>query len=137
VRCRANGADTVGARDEFHSIRRLHFLFTDLPVIGDAMMLFREVTFQIAPSALEPGTLGLFRQPYGRAPVEFASGIDTTARFRYRLGGGSYQDTVNAASVGSVDGVRLVMNARLQSPAGPGDEVSFGIATNLLLRNVP
>lgn len=137
-RCAGNGADTLGVADEFHSIRRLLFLYgLDVPDVGEVLMLFREVTFRIGPSALEPGTLALFRQPYGGAAVEFASGMDSTSAFRYRIGGGSYQDTVTAGSVGSVDGVRLVMNVRRRTGTGPDDEISFGIATNLLLRNVP
>ena len=139
ARCAGNGADTLGVADEFHSVRRLFFLYglLGIPDVGEVLMLFREVTFQIGPSALEPGTLALFRQPYGGAAVEFASGMDTTTTFRYRTGGGSYQDTVTAGAVGSVDGVRLIMNARTSSGTGPEGEVSFGIATNLLLRNVP
>ena len=139
ARCAGNGADTLNVSDQFHSIRRLFFLYGlfGIPDVGDLVMLFLEITFQIGPSSLEPGTLALFRQPYGSAAVEFASGMDTTTAFRYRTGGGSYQDTVTAGSVGNVDGVRLVMNARKSSGAGPDGEVSFGIATNLLLRNAP
>ena len=139
ARCAGNGADTLGIAHEFHSIRRLFFLYGlfGVPDVGEVLMLFREVTFRIAPSALEPGTLALFRQPYGGEAVELASGMDSTTAFRYRAGGTSYQDTVTAGSVGSVDGVRLIVNARRSTGAGPDAEVVFGVTTNLLLRNVP
>lgn len=138
ARCAGNGADTLNAYGSFHSIRRLIFLFgLDIPDVGELVMLFRETTFRIDDSDLEPGVLALFREPYGRDPVEFASGIDTTASFRYRLGGTTYQDTVDAGSVGAIDAVRLVLDARMRSQSLPGAEVTFGLSTNLPLVNAP
>lgn len=138
VRCAGNGADTLNAYDSFHSIRRLIFLYgSNIPDVGDLVMLFRETTFRIDDSDLEPGVLALFRQAYGRDPVEFASGIDTTASFRYRLGGTTYQDTVDAGSVGTIDAVRLVLDARMRSQSMPGADVTFGLSTNLPLVNAP
>jgi prepilin-type N-terminal cleavage/methylation domain-containing protein len=138
-RCAANGADTTGATSHFHSARRffLVFDFLSTPNVGELVMLFRETTFSIRQSALQPTGLAVFRQPYGGPSVEFASGIDTTAHFRYRLGGTSYQDTVNAGSVGDIDAVRVVLHARRQSESAPGEDVTFGWATNRVLRNVP
>ena len=138
ARCAGNGADTLNAYGSFHAIRRLIFLFgLDIPDVGELVMLFRETTFRIDDSDLEPGVLALFREAYGRAPVEFASGIDTTARFRYRLGGTTYQDTVDAGSVDDIDAVRLLLDARMRSQSVPGAEVTFGLSTNLPLVNAP
>lgn len=138
ARCASNGADTLDAYGSFHSVRRLIFLFgLDIPEVGELVMLFRETTFRIDDSDLEPGVLALFREAYGRDPVEFASGIDTTASFRYRLGGTTYQDTVDAGSVDEIDAVRLVLDARMRSQSMPDAEVTFGLSTNLPLVNAP
>lgn len=139
ARCANNGADTVDATAHFHAARGffLVFDFTSAPDVGDLVMLFRETKFSIRPSDLDPASLALYREPYGRPAVEFASGIDTTAHFQYRLGGTSYQDTVVAASLGAVDAVRIVLDARRRSESGAGQDVTFGWATNRLLRNAP
>lgn len=136
----SNGADTTNATNDFHSLQLLAILFgvSDTPDVGDLVMLFRETTFTIEPSDLEPSMLALFRQPYGEDPVEFASGMDTTARFRYRVGGGtSYQDTVEASGLDQIDAVRLQLDARRTSETAVDEDVTFGWGTNVFLRNAP
>ncbi|MEX2467083.1 MAG: prepilin-type N-terminal cleavage/methylation domain-containing protein [Gemmatimonadota bacterium] len=139
VRCEGNGADTTAAIADFHAVRRLYLLFgfTETPDVGELVMLFRETTFTIRPSDLDSMSLALFREPYGEAAVEFASGIDTTAYFQYRLGGTSYQDTVDAGSVDDIDAVRIVLYARRPSESLLDEDVTFGWATNRALRNAP
>ena len=139
ARCAANGANTTDAVGEFHSIRRLFLLFgfSQIPEVGELVMFYRETTFTIGPSALDPSGLALFRQVNGGTAVEFASGIDTTSEFRYRLGPGSYQDAVAVGSLHLIDGVQLTMAARRRSEAVPDRDVSFGLTTTLLLGNVP
>lgn len=139
LRCASNGADTLGARADFHSAVRIPVVFdpASMPEVGDLVMLFRETKFTIRLSDLDSSSLALFREPYGQPAVEFASGIDTTAHFQYRVGGTAYQDTVAAASVGAVDAVRIVLDARRRSESGAGQDVTFGWATNRLLGNAP
>lgn len=134
--CLANGADTVGARGGFHRLSGLPSLFAAPPDEGDAVMLFRETTFKIQPSVLDPGTLGIFRAAYGDAMVEFATGVDTTAQFRYRTVGGSYADTVFGAALASVDAVRLVADARKRAPTGGVADITFGWSVNVPIRAV-
>lgn len=134
--CFANGADTVGAYDEFHRIGGLDALFSPVPSEGDVVMLFRETTFKIQASQLEPTGLGLFRGASGGSLVEFATGIDTTARFQYRTGGSTYADTIVAASIGLVDAVRIVAGARKRATTGGREDITFGWAVNIPLRNV-
>jgi hypothetical protein len=100
-------------------------------------MLFRETTFKILPSVLDTMTLGLYRQVYGGSLVEFATGMDTTAQFQYRTGGSTYADTITAGSVGNIDAVRIVADARLPSRSGGRPDVTFGWSVNVALRNVP
>lgn len=132
--CATNGADTVGASGSFHRLANLNPMFGPPPAEGDVVMLFRETTFKIQPSVLDPTTLGIFRASYGAPLVEFATGVDTTAGFQYRTVGGGYVDTVSAASLPSVDAVRLVADARKPAPTGGVDDITFGWSVTVPLR---
>jgi hypothetical protein len=135
--CAATGADTAWAAAEFHRIRNLNALFGSVPVGGDVLMLYRETTFKIQDSALEPGTLGLFRGSYGQPLVEFATGMDTTSKFQYRTGGSTYADTITSANLPSIDAVRVVADARRRAESAAQNDVIYGWSVNLLLRNIP
>jgi hypothetical protein len=112
-------------------------LYPSVPDEGDVLLLFRETTFRIQDSELDPGRLALFRQIYGGSLVEFASGMDTTAQFQYRTGGTTYADTVIAASLDDIDAVRIVADARKPARSGGQQDVTFGWSVNVALRNVP
>lgn len=135
--CESNGADTVGATSHFRRLRRFNLLFGPTPGRGDVILLFRQTTFKIDASQLEVGRLALFRQVYGGSLVEFATGMDTTAQFQYRTGGSSYADTITSASLGAIDAVRIVADARKPARSGGQDDVTFGWSVNIALRNVP
>jgi type II secretory pathway pseudopilin PulG len=134
--CFANGADTTGASAEFHRLGGLDALFSPTPVEGDVLMLYRETTFKLQPSTLDPGALGLFRAAAGDSLVEFATGMDTTAQFQYRTGGASYADTIADGSLGDIDVVRIVADARKPPGTGGGQDITFGWAVNIAIRNV-
>jgi prepilin-type N-terminal cleavage/methylation domain-containing protein len=134
--CADNGADTTGAPGQFHRLRRLNLLFSPPPSEGDVLMLFRETTFKIQQSELDPTTFGLFRGRYGSTLVEFATGMDTTAQFQYRTGGSGYADTITAGSLGTIDAVRIVADARKAAPTGGVDDITFGWSVNVSIRNV-
>ena len=136
TRCYDNGADTTGAYSEFHRLDGLDVLFGTAPDEGDVVMLFRETTFKIQTSQLDPSTLGLFRSQYGGAFTEFATGIDASAQFQYRTGGTSYADTISGSTVDDIDAVRIVADARLRAPTGGQEDVTFGWSVNVALRNV-
>ena len=133
-RCFAGGADTVGAYAEFHRIRHLDD-FTPTPTVGDVLMLYRETTYKIQDSDLDPGRLGLFRRRYGGTFVEFATGMDSTAQFRYRTGGMTYADTVLAASLGLIDAIGIVADARKPARTALQEDVTFGWSVNVALRS--
>jgi hypothetical protein len=135
--CAGNGADTNGAIGEFHELRRLSLLFGSTPDVGEILMLYRETTFSIQASVLEPGTLGLFRASYGQSPVELATGMDATAQFQYRTGGTTYANSVATSDLDDIDAVRLVAEARKRSESGGQDDITFGWSVNIVLPNVP
>ncbi len=136
-RCATNGADTAWAAPEFHRVENFQTLFGSLPQPGDVLMLFRGTRFQILESTLEPGRLALFRRVGAGPLVELVTGLDTTAKFQYRTGGTTYADTVVAASLGSVDAVRIVADARRPAPTGGAGALTFGWSVNIALRNAP
>jgi len=135
--CAANGADTVGASGEFHEIAQVGVYFASPPNEGDVVMLFRETTFKIQTSVLDTMTLGLFRQLYGGSLVEFATGMDTTAQFQYRTGGTTYADTVIGSSVGNIDAVRIIADARVPARSGMQSDATFGWTVDIAVRNLP
>lgn len=135
--CANNGADTAGASSDFRRLRRLNLLFFAAPDEGDVLQLFRETTFKIQASQLEPGRLALFRGAYGGALIELASGMDTTAQFQYRTGGTTYADTITSASLDDIDAVRIVAQARKPARSGGQQDVTFGWSVNVALRNAP
>jgi hypothetical protein len=135
--CAGNGADTAGAAQSFHRLRRFNLLYGSTPDDGEVVMLYRETTFKIQTSVLEPTSLGLFRGSYGQSLVELSTGMDATAKFQYRTGGSTYADTVTAANLGNIDAVRIVADARKRSETGGQDDVQFGWSVNIALPNVP
>jgi hypothetical protein len=133
-RCADAGADTVGAYDDHHRLRGL-LATIGAPVVSDLLMLFRETTFQFLTSEMDSTTVGLFRKPYGHDAVEYATGMDTTSQFHYRVGA-SYGDTLPSSFLPFVDVVRIVVEARKRSETGGVDDVMFGWSVNIALRNL-
>lgn len=134
--CADNGADTVSVRQDFHRLLDLQTYHTSGVDEGDVFLLFRETKFRIDDSVLEPGQLALFRQPYGAAAVEFATGMDSTASFQYHTGGGTYADTVAAADLDDIDVIRIRADARKPAATGGRDDITFGWTVSVALRNV-
>lgn len=134
--CAGNGADTIGAYDDFHRLDQMTS-FSTFVGLGEVVMLYREVTYTIDTSVLDPTTQGLFRTVFGEPAIEFATGIDTTAQFQYRTAGTStYADTIPGSSVGLIDAVRLVAEGRRPPATGGNDDITFGWSVNLPLRKV-
>ncbi len=134
--CYANGADTVGARADFHSLRSLGDYHPTVPAVGDVILLFGETKYKFQTSVLDPSTVGLFRQVSGGALVEFATGMDSTAQFQYRTGASGYWDNVSGASLGDIDVVRIGSEVKEPAPLGIQGVIRYGWFVNVALRNV-
>jgi len=135
--CADAGADTVGASAEFRTLGQLDVLFGAAPPRGVGVMLYRETTFKIQESELDPGRLGLFRRIHGGAFVEFATGMDASAQFQYRTGGSSFADTITSASLPDIDAVRIVADARKPARTGGQNDIRFGWAVTVALKEGP
>jgi hypothetical protein len=134
-RCAANGADTVGARNEFVRLRRLANYHATQPPIGSVLMLFRTVSFEIHASDMDPTQIGLFRGIGGASLHEVVTGLDPTARFQYRAGGSSYVNTVSSSNAWQIDAVRIAAQARKRAETGGQVDVTYGWNVNVHLRN--
>ncbi len=134
--CYANGADTVGALDDFHSLGSLDSYHPTVPDVGEVIMLFRTTSFKFQTSVLDPTTVGLFRQVNGDTLVEFATGMDSTAQFQYRVGALGYLGSVAGSSLGDVDVVRIVSEVKEPAPPGIEGVIRYGWSVNVALRNV-
>lgn len=134
--CAANGADTVGARHEFKRLTRINtYTGGYWPAPGTLMMFYREVEYRVQTSAMDPSTLGLFRRVSGGTLVELATGLDASTQFQYRTGGSTYADRVTGATLGAIDAIRIVAQARTRPQSGGLEDVTAGWAVNVHLRN--
>ena len=126
--------DTVGARDSFMKFNNPINWFGVDPVIGDVYMLYDEIEFRIQESALDFRVKGLYRGIYGESLTEYATGIDSTAYFAYRIAG-VWSTQVSSGSLTSVDAIRVY--ARTLSPAvgGSGNDATFEMDIVIPLRN--
>lgn len=135
--CADNGADTTGASSEYIRLKKLNSVMGGMPSIGDILMLYREVELQFATSVLDTTQMALYRGNYGDVLVEFASGMDATAQFLYRKSGSStYNTSVPTGQLDQIDAVRIVAQARTAPETGGEEDVTFGWAVNVPLRNV-
>jgi len=135
VACALNGADTVGASGDFVSLHQLGAFEGYVPVVGQLLMLYREVEYSVATSTLDPPQQALYRTVAGGSPVEFVTGVDSGAAFQYRTGGSTYAGTVSGAVLDSVSAIRIDAEARRTPRAGGAEDLVFGWSVNVTLRN--
>ena len=134
--CYANGADTVGVRNDFLSLQNLDSHHPTVPDVGEVILLFSTTTFKFQTSVLDPTTVGLFRQIEGDSLVEFASGMDSTAQFQFRTTeNSSYEESVSGSSVEDIDVVRIVSDVKEPAPPGIEGVIRYGWSVNVALRN--
>lgn len=133
--CAGNGADTTGASSHFMQMRGLNGLFGGTPPVGSVLLLYRRVEYSFAASTMDPTTTALYRKIGTGTAVEFATGMDASAQFRYRTGGSTYDQQVSSGSVGAIDAIRIEAQARRRPRTGGTDDVTFGWGVNVILRN--
>jgi prepilin-type N-terminal cleavage/methylation domain-containing protein len=135
--CAANGADTLGASTDFHRLVGTSIYFPGGLNAGDVVMIFRETTFTIQTSQLDSTGLGLFRTEYGGSAVEFATGIDSTAGFHYRVEGTTtWSDAITGGSLADIEFIRIDVDSRRPAPTGGVDDITFGWTVDVPLRNI-
>lgn len=131
--CARSGADTTGAVGNFFRLDGLSS--SPSPKVGDLVMLFRELEFRLAPSALVPGSRALFRGPRGEPLTELATGFSSRAGFEYALAGrDDFRNRINGrGNLGRVDRVRLHLEAIAPASDPQRDSLTFDLTLTLPL----
>lgn len=133
--CTGQGNANSGFASDYLLLNDVVTLANPAPDTGSAVMLYAALEYRFAASALEPGTLGLFRGPLNGTLVEYASGFDPSAHFQYRVGNGTWQESA-AGKLAEVTAVRLVARAApVSRAAGRADPQRFGVTIDVPLRN--
>lgn len=133
--CAGEGADTVGARSDFHLFGDLASMSGMSVSIGDVIMFYRNLEITFGTSQIHPATRALYRGTAGGTLVEFATGLDDDARFNYRTGDSNYVASVTGADLGAIDGVRVHALTEAAVLSVRREDVEFDLVTDLLLRN--
>jgi Tfp pilus assembly protein PilV len=133
--CTSQGGTSSGFASDYLWLDDVAVTANPAPDTGSAMLIYSEIEYRFAPSVLEPGTLGLFRGPYGGTLVEYASGFASAAHFEYRVGTGTYQPSA-AGVLSEVTAIRFVAEAEPVFRAG-GETATqrFGVTVDVPLRN--
>ncbi len=133
--CALAGADTVGAREDFH---HLAGLAAPTPLqTGDVVMIYREMEYRIGPSALNPSSMALFRGLHGDTLAELATNLSPESAFEYRLTGEtSFRDRVTGTSnLRDVNVVRLRARGIAPATTATRDSLTLDLTTTIFLRN--
>ena len=133
--CTGQGNVNSGFATDYLLLNDVVTIANPAPDTGTALMLYGELEYRFADSALEPGTLGLFRGPSGGTLVEYASGFASDAHFEYRVGNGTWQDSA-AGVLAEVTAIRLVAEAAPVSRAGgQAKPQHYAVTIDVPLRN--
>jgi prepilin-type N-terminal cleavage/methylation domain-containing protein len=125
--CIDNGTGTAGTDDNY-AILRLN------DPVGSPVMLFREVVFSFARSALNPDRVAFFRTTTDDR-VELAQGFGSNSRFEYRLAGDTtWRATVYGSALEQIESVRLNVSVDGDGTAGSID-APFSLRREIQLRN--
>ncbi len=134
--CFTNGADTVGARDDYFRLKKLADYHGSVPAVGSIIMILRQTTFVLKTSAMDPTVRALYRGAYQSTPVEYATGLSSTAAFSYRRTGlTTYSSSITGAQIANIDAIRFVADALKKSTSGTLDDFEYGWSVNIPLRN--
>lgn len=101
--CISAGNGLIGSDADYASIRMLH----SVGFPGDPVLLYREVSFYLAESALGPDQRGFYRAEGGSA-IELAHGFSSSTRFEYQLEDGSWDPTPRRSHLRDVQAIRLI-----------------------------
>ena len=104
--------------------------------IGTPIMLYREVTYYLAPSALDTSRRGFFRAAGGQA-IELAHGFSDDSHFEFQLQDTTWLTSVRRADLALIQAVRLVVEVAGESRSGQtSGTASFELVREVQLRNV-
>ena len=125
-----NGADTVGAIDDFARLQ-----ISGGTTLGEVIIIYRDVEFKIDESELDPKTLAVYRGVTGDTLREFSTGITPDTRFQYRLPSGTYQNSITGVPRDSIKYIRVIASAIATDSIGGIESYSYEWTADIALRN--
>lgn len=129
TRCIATGGGAAGTDSDYSTLR------VD-GGIGTPVMLYRDVTYYFAASALDASRRGFFRATGGQA-VELAHGFSDDSHFEYQLAGATWDSTVRRGDLDAIEAVRIAVEVTGQASSGSASgSARFGLVRDVQLRNV-
>ncbi len=135
-RCFESGADTTGAVPEYFRLNRIAIAAGRPIVPGEAVLIYAEREFRLRPSSIAPRSRGLFVGPPGDDLVEFASGLDSSAGFSYRVDG-RYRPSATGAQRNRVEVVRINLRVRVPAETIRGTDATVDWVVDVPLRRDP
>ncbi len=130
--CRAAGADTVGARDDFYRLDGL----VGAPQPGDLVMIYKELVLKVATSELDSVTTALFLGNSGSTLNEYANSMAPSSAFAYRLSTStSFQNQVTGGSLADIVEIRFSAVGSLPASRAGRDSLSFDLTLSVPLGN--
>jgi len=132
--CADEAADTVGVSDDFFELREVDSYHGTRPALGGLVMLFRETEFKFDDSVLEPGTTALFKGNDIDGFREFASGLDSTAAFSYRVAG-TYVSSVSSPTSVDIEAIHISAVAIVTAFTGGRSDSSMDLSATIHLGN--
>lgn len=110
--CESEGVDTTNAMNDFVEFR------IGGQDVGDLIMVYRELEYEIAESDLDPGMLAIYRGENGGDQLELATGLMTGSQFEY-LVGSTWLAAPSGAQMDSISEIRVTVQA-----TGRGDSIT-------------
>lgn len=128
-RCTENGGGLPGSDTDYATLRVGNGL-------GTPVMLYHEVSYFFAPSALDSSRRGFFRSADGQS-IELAHGFTDDSRFEFQLGDSLWHSSLRTSEVGDVEAIRLLVDVHGEGGTGSSRaSATFSLVREVQLRNV-
>jgi len=126
-----SGTDTTGVTQDFADFS----LPGGTTQLGDVVMIWQEVEFRIATSALDPTTLAVYRGVTGGALTEFATGIKAGTSFAYSKDGTTFYTLITGTALDSIQVLQVTASAIAPRSSGTGDPYEYEWTVKIPLKN--
>jgi hypothetical protein len=132
--CIAAGADTVGATGDFFLLEDL--IATPAIQLGDLVMIYQELELQIATSALDSESTGVFWGPVGETLTEASHNLSPNSAFEYRLSSSTtFQSSVTGGDLSNIVAIRFRARGSMPASRGGRDPLTFDLTASVPLGN--
>lgn len=100
------------------------------------IMFYTQITYRFAASSSVPGTVALYREPYGGVNEELVAPFASTAGFRYFWGAANATSEANPpADLSQLIGVELILDGLSERPDADGTHAVVPLRTSVFFKN--